>query len=56
MSFTDDRRLTQVAASPKSPLEAVAKQLGKDPKGVAKAARRLLGVSLKASSRPKPKG
>jgi hypothetical protein len=56
MSFADDRRLIQLAASVKS-LEAVAKQLGKDPKAVAKAAKRL-GVSLKPDSRPKakPKG
>jgi hypothetical protein len=51
MSFADDRRLIQLAASLKS-LEAVAKQLGKDPKAVAKSAKRL-GISLKASSRPK---
>jgi hypothetical protein len=56
MSFADDRRLIQLAASLKS-LEAVAKQLGKDPKAVAKTAKRL-GVSLKSTSRPKvkPKG
>jgi hypothetical protein len=51
MSFADDRRLIQLAASLKS-LEAVAKQLGKDPKAVAKSAKRL-GISLKASSRLK---
>jgi hypothetical protein len=51
MSFADDRRLIQLAASLKS-LEAVAKQLGKDPKVVAKAAKRL-GVSLKSTDQPK---
>jgi hypothetical protein len=56
MSFADDRRLIQLAASLKS-LEAVAKHLGKDPKAVAKAAKRL-GVSLKSDNSPnaKPKG
>jgi hypothetical protein len=49
MSFADDRRLIQLAASLKS-LEAVAKHLGKDPKAVAKAAKRL-GVSLTTRSR-----
>jgi hypothetical protein len=56
MSFADGRRLIQLASSVKS-LEAVAKQLGKDPKAVAKAAKRL-GVSLKSDNRStaKPKG
>jgi len=49
MSFADDRRLIKLARSVKS-LEALAKQLGKEPKAVAKAAKRL-GVSLKANSR-----
>jgi hypothetical protein len=53
MSFADDRRLIKLAGSVKS-LEAVAKQLGKEPKAVAKAAKRL-GVSLKVSSRPRSK-
>jgi hypothetical protein len=53
MSFADDRRLIQLAASLKS-LESVAKQLGKDPKAVAKTAKRL-GVSLRSTSRPKVK-
>lgn len=47
MSFADDRRLIKLAGSIKS-LEAVAKRLAKEPKAVAKAAKRL-GVSLKAS-------
>jgi hypothetical protein len=51
MSFADDRRLIQLAASLKS-LEAVAKELGKDPKAVAKTAKRL-GVFLKSTGRNK---
>jgi hypothetical protein len=56
MSFADDSRLIQLAASLKS-IEAVAKHLGRDPKAVAKAAKRL-GVSLKSDNRStaKPKG
>jgi hypothetical protein len=53
MSFADDRRLIELASSLKS-LEAVAKQLGKEPKAVAKLAKRL-GVSLKSSNPPKAK-
>jgi hypothetical protein len=53
MSFSDDRRLIQLAASLKSP-EAVATQLGKDPKAVAK---RPKGLGFRSSpavgSKPK---
>jgi hypothetical protein len=56
ISFADDRRLIELAASLKS-LDAIAKKLGRKPEVVAKAAKRL-GVSLKSTSRPKvrPKG
>jgi hypothetical protein len=53
MSFADDRRLIKLAKSSKS-LETVARQLGKDPKAVAKAARRL-GLSLTVNHRSKTK-
>jgi hypothetical protein len=53
MSFADDRRLIQLAASLKS-LEAVAKQFGKKPNTVAKAAKRL-GLNLKTAGRLKAK-
>jgi hypothetical protein len=53
MSFAKDRQLIQLVGSLKS-LEAVAKQLGRKPEAIAKAAKRL-GVSLKSADRPKVK-
>jgi hypothetical protein len=53
-AFADDRRLMKLAASSRS-LEAVAKQMNRDPLTIAKMAKRL-GVSLKSSQRPKAKG
>jgi hypothetical protein len=49
MSFADDRRLIQYARSLKS-LEAAARQLGKGPKAVAKAAKRL-GLDFKPGNK-----
>jgi hypothetical protein len=51
MSYVGDRLLIDAAKSIKS-LEAVAKRLGRKPKAVAKAAKRL-GVSLKSADRPR---
>jgi hypothetical protein len=52
-AFADDRRLMKLAASSRS-LEAVAKQMNRDPLTVAKIAKRL-GVFLKPSDRLKVK-
>jgi hypothetical protein len=53
-SFAEDRRLMQLAASLKS-LEAVADELERTPKNVARTAKRL-GVSLKSGAGVKAKG
>jgi hypothetical protein len=47
-SFADDRRLIEVAASLKS-LEAVADEMKRTPKNVARTAKRL-GISLKSAA------
>jgi hypothetical protein len=52
-SYSDDRRLIQLASSTKS-LEVVAKKLDRKPEAVARSAKRL-GVSLKPASKVTPK-